>query len=95
VENIHKRMDGQIRIWFKDFLLRYCNNEFDDYNDIGDIITEQMIQEFNLSIKELLVCNEMSIKQLVSEKPEFKDSLNKFKTALKVYSERQGYSLVE
>ena len=95
VKNIHKRMDGLIRIWFKDFLLQYCDNKFDDYNDINDIITEQMIQGFNLSIQELLVCNEMSIRQIISEKPEFKDSLNKFKTTLKVYSERQGYSLVE
>ena len=93
VRNIHRRMDVQIRIWFKVFLLRYCDGEFDEYDEVVDIITEQMIQGFNLSIQELLVCNEMSIRQLVSEKPDFKDSLNKFKITLKVYSEKQGYTL--
>ena len=57
VNNIHNRMDEQIRVWFKDFLLRYCDNEFQVYADISDIITEQMIQGFNLSAQELLVWN--------------------------------------
>ena len=92
VRNIHKRMDEQIKIWYQSFLLRYCNNEFAEYDEIRDIITEQMIQGFNLSVQELRVCNEMSIKQLFSEKPELEENLNKFKTTLKEYCEELEYS---
>jgi hypothetical protein len=91
VKNIHSCMDKHIRLWFAAFLLRYCDNEFAEYNDIGDIITEQMIQGFNLSAQELLVCNEMSVSHLISERRELKDSLNGFKKALREYCEEQGY----
>jgi hypothetical protein len=91
VKNIHNRMDGQIRIWFKDFLLRYCDKSFADYDEIDDIITEQMIQGFNLSTQELLVCNEMSAKPVISENLEYKDAINGFKKALKEYCEEQGF----
>jgi hypothetical protein len=93
MRNIHRRMDEQIRIWFKVFLIRFCNNEFDEYDEIGDIVTEQMIQGFNLSVQELLVCNEMSVKQLVIERPKYNERLNYFKKMLKAYCETQGYSL--
>jgi len=87
VSNIHKCMDRQIRKWFADFLIRYCNNEFAEYSEISDIFTEQMIEDFGLSVKELLVCNEMSIKVLVSEKPDFRNSLQEFKQTPKEYCE--------
>jgi hypothetical protein len=93
VKNIHRRMDGQIRTWFKDFLLRYCNNEFAEYFDIVDIIVEQMIQGFNLSVQELLVCSEMSVISLTAANPEFKNSINRFKAVLRGYCEDQGYIL--
>lgn len=93
IRNIHNRMDTQIRIWFKDLLLRFCNNKIEGYgdDDIDDIINEQMIQGFNLSVQELLVCNKMSVRTLASENPEFKNDLNKFKKAFREYYERQGY----
>jgi hypothetical protein len=89
--DIHSRMEGQIRLWFKDFLLKYCNKQFPGYDEINDIITEQMIPEFNLSVQELLVCNEMGVKQIASENPEYKDALNEFTEALKEYCEEQGF----
>jgi hypothetical protein len=91
VRNIHNRMDGQIRIWFRDFLLQYCDKKFAEYKEVSDIIIEQMIQGFNLSVQELLVCNEMSVKPIVSEESQYKDSLNKFKKSLKEYCEEQGF----
>lgn len=91
IRNIHGCMDKQLRFWFKDFLLRYCNHEFVDYGDIKDIITEQMVQGFNLSVQELLVCNEMSVKPLIVDNPKFRDDLNKFKNILKEYCKNQGY----
>jgi hypothetical protein len=91
IKNIHKCMDGQIRIWFKDFLLRYCAKEFAEYDEISDIITEQMIQGFNLSAQELLVCSEMSVSRIIFKKPEFTSSLNEFKRRLRRYCKEQGY----
>ena len=91
VRNIHYRMNGQIRIWFKDFLLRYCDKKFAEYDEVSDIIIEQMIQGFNLSVQELLVCNEMSVILIISEKSQCKDSLNKFKKTLREYCEEQGF----
>ncbi|GHU92239.1 hypothetical protein FACS1894202_14700 [Clostridia bacterium] len=92
MRNIHNRMDVQIRAWFKSFLLRYCANEFPEYGgEISDIIKEQMIQGFNLSVQELLVCDEMSIKDIVKENPSFSDKLKSFKHALKLYCGNQGY----
>ena len=93
MRNIHNRMDTQIRIWFKDFLLRFCKNEIEGYgdNDIDDIIKEQMIQGFNLSVQELLVCNEMSVRPLIADNPEFRNNLSKFKKTLKEYCEKQSY----
>ena len=89
--NIHIRMDAQIRNWFKDFLLCFFNKDLEEYgDDMTDIIKEQMIQGFNLSVRELLVCNEMSVKALVFENTKFKDNLNKFKKTLKEYCEEQG-----
>ena len=87
IRDIHKCMDAQIRNWFGGFLVRYCNNEFMDYDEISDIITEQMIEGFNLSLKELSVCNEMSVKNLISDKPDFKANLQEFKRSLKEYCE--------
>lgn len=92
--NIHNRMDKQIRAWFKVFLLRYCDDEFAEYDEIIDIITEQMIQGFNLSVQELLVCNEVSLKQLISENTEFKEKLTGFKNVLRQYCEEQGYIFI-
>ncbi len=91
VRNIHRRMDKQIRMWYRLFLIQYSNGEFDEYKDINDIIVEQMIQGFNLSIQELLVCNEMSIKQIIADIPAHKESLNRFKNTLREYCENQGY----
>jgi hypothetical protein len=86
VKNIHSRMDKQIRFWFEKFLLRYCANEFAEYDgNITDIINEQMIQGFNLSVQELLVCNEMSVKTILKQQPEHKKMLNKFKSAISSY----------
>ena len=94
VRNIHNRMDKQIRSWFSCFLLKYCNNGFEGYNnlsDIEDIIVEQMIQGFNISTQELLVCSEMSMRKLTTENPEHKEKLKVFKDALKKYCKQQEF----
>ena len=91
IANIHGCMEVQIRKWFADFLIRYCNNEFDEYSEISDILTEQMIEGFGLSAKELLTCNEMSVKELISKNPNFRNDLHNFKKALKKYCETMLY----
>ena len=42
-------------------LLSFCCGEYDGYDNPKDVIAEQMIQSFKLSVNELLVCNEMSV----------------------------------
>ena len=67
IRNIHNRMDKQIRKWFKQILSSYCMGEFSEYDNIEDIIVEQMVQNFKLSMNEILICNEMSVKELINE----------------------------
>ena len=91
VRNIHNRMKEQMQDWFKSFLLRYCDNAFAEYNDVNDIITEQIIQGFNLSVRELLVCNEMSVRTISAENPQHKGNLTEFKKVLKKFCQERGY----
>jgi len=91
IKNIHSCMYKQIRIWFHDILLKYYNGEFDGYVEIKDIISEQMIQSFYLSVNEILVCNEMSVRNLVSSNPELTEKLDLFKQELKNFCENSGY----
>jgi hypothetical protein len=91
MKNIHRRMDNQIRKWFNDILIKYNKNEYSDYTNISDIILEKMIGDFKLSVNEILVCNEMSIKDLKKENPSFKTKLDGFKKELKAYCVNNGY----
>lgn len=91
MRNIHKCIDEQIRNWFKDVLLKYCSGDFGDYTNTNDFIFEQMIQSFNLSVNELLVCNEMSVNELRSDYPALRVQLNTFKQQLKTYCEDKEY----
>lgn len=91
IRNIHRCMDKQIRAWFSDFLLDYCNGKYSDYNEIQDIIIEQMIQNFKLSVNELLVCNEMSVRDLISEYRKHEHSLKDFKSVIEAYCDEFGY----
>lgn len=91
IKNIHSSMNEQIRIWFKRVLTDYCNDKFSDYDKVGDLINEHMVQTFKLSINELLICKEMSIKTLIECFPNHKDKLKEFKDAVSVYCEDLGY----
>ena len=79
IRNIHNRMDKQIRKWFKQILSSYCMGEFSEYDNIEDIIVEQMVQNFKLSMNEILICNEMSVKELINENNKWEEILKGFK----------------
>jgi hypothetical protein len=91
MRNIHKCMTNQIKMWYKGILLKYCSGEFEEYTDDDDFIFEQMVQNFNLSVNELAICNEMSVRDLAAEKPGIMDKLKSFKESLANYCENQGY----
>ncbi len=91
MRNIHGCMEMLIRSWFEKLLLDYGNGDFDEYEEIDDFINEQMIQGFNLSANELLICNEMSIKDVLKANPSIRAKLKSFKQALNTYCENQGY----
>ena len=91
VEKIHRCMYKSIRKWYSQVLLCYCNGEYEDYKNPKDIIVEQMIQSFKLSVNELLICNEMSIKTLITEHREYEGKLKSFKKEVKEYCVDRGY----
>lgn len=91
LKNIHRCMDKPVRQWYEDFLKQFCEGEFSEYTDYSDLIFEKMIQGFNLSVNELLICNEMSLKTLCQDNPHYKDQLRKFETVLKEYCLNNGY----
>ena len=91
IRNIHNSMDSQVRVWFTSLLSDYCEGALSDYDNVSDIINEQMVQGFKLSINEMLVCKEMSMKTLIEKFPHCKDSLKEFKAATISYCENMGY----
>lgn len=91
IRNIHQGMYGPIRTWYSEVLLSYCSGEYVEYDGPKDIIIEQMIQNFKLSMKELLVCNEMSVKTLITEHRGFESELRKFKKAIDAHCKNMGY----
>lgn len=88
---IHKCMQVQIRKWFSEVLLSFCAGEYDAYDAPKDFIVEQMIQNFKLSVNELLVCNEMSVNTLITLHRGYQEKLKNFKKAMASYCEDMGY----
>lgn len=90
IENIHSRMYRPIRKWYEEVLLKFCRGEYEGYDDPKDIIVEQMIQSFKLSTNELLICNEMSVRDLILDHQEYTDKLKNFKKIVKKYCQESG-----
>lgn len=91
IQSIHRCMDGQIRKWYSQVLLSFCAGEYDDYDEPKAFIVEQMIQNFKLSVNELLVCNEMSVSSLITQHRGYQDKLKNFKKAMASHCEDLGY----
>lgn len=91
ISAIHRRMNKLIRKWYKQVLLSFCSGKFEGYENPKDIIVEQMISSFKLSVNELLICNEMSIRNLETEYPNYQSQLRNFKKALTEYCQEVGY----
>ena len=72
-------------------LIRFCQGDYEGYDEPNDFIAEQMIQSFKLSTNELLVCNEMSVRGLISDYREYKAKLKNFKKVLADYCQEKGY----
>jgi hypothetical protein len=88
---IHSCMDKLIRKWCKEVLLSFCCGEYDGYDNPKDVIAEQMIQSFKLSVNELLVCNEMSVSSLITEHRGYQTKLKDFKKAISDHCQEMGY----
>ena len=91
IKNIHKKMDSCIRKWYEQVLLSFCKGEFEGYENPKDVILEQMIQSFKLSVNELLVCNEMSVSGLITAHRGYQSKLKDFKKAVATYCQDMGY----
>ncbi len=88
---IHQQMELPIRKWFEQILLSFCAGKFDGYDKPEDILFEQMIQSFKLSTKELLICNKMSVRRLITEHRGYSDKLKSFKKDIENYCYEMGY----
>lgn len=91
IRNIHNCMKKQVRNLFKDFLLKAVNSDFDGKASAKELIFEQLIQNLNLSVNEVLECNEMSLNPLSIEYPTHADKFVTLKSALKSLCEERGY----
>lgn len=93
---IHRCMDKPIRKWFSEVLLSFCQGEYDGYDNPKDVISEQMIQSFKLSVNELLVCNEMSVSSLITAHRGYQTKLKNFKKRYQTTVKKWGtYNLWE
>lgn len=88
---IHDCMNTQIRKWYSEVLLSFCAGEYDDYDEPKEFIDEEMIQNFKLSVSELLVCNEMSVSTLITQHRGYQQRLKNFKKAMLLYCQNAGY----
>lgn len=92
IQNINNCMYKHIREWYTNILTRFCAGELEGYNNARDLLIEQMIQSFKLSVSELLVCNGMSVKSLITKHKEYKAKLNDFKKTIADYCIEMGYT---
>lgn len=88
---IHSRVAALIRKWNEQVLISFCKGEYEEYDAPKDFIVEQMVQSFKLSVNELLVCNEMSVRGLITEHRGYQTKLNGFKKAISEYCQEMGY----
>lgn len=91
IKCIHRCMDKTIRKWCEQILLNFCADKYEGYSDPKDFIQEQMIQSFKLSINELLVCDEMSVKEIITLHRDYQSKLKAYKKALSNYCQEMGF----
>lgn len=91
MKTIHRHMDRPIRKWFEQVLLSFCAGEYEGYDNPKDVILEQMIQSFKLSVNELLVCNEMSVRSLITDHRDYQIKLKNFKKSVSEHCQEMGY----
>lgn len=92
IDNMHKSMIKLIKKWYSLILIGFCEGEYQDYDKAHDFISEYMIQNYKLSINELLICKDMSMKNLISEHSAYKTQLTNFKKAINKYCVDNGYN---
>lgn len=88
---IHNCMFYSLRKWYSQILVSFCKGEYDGYTEPEDFIAEQMIQSFKLSASELLVCNDMSFRSLITEHRGYEKKLKAFKKAVTTYCQEMGF----
>lgn len=91
IKHIHKCAEKMIRKWYAQVLISFCKGEYEGYREPIDLIAEYMIQSFNLSINELLICNDMSVSYLITEHRGYEKKLKSFKKTLSEYCKNAGY----
>lgn len=98
MKNIHKCMDKQIRELYYQIIIDYAKGIYDnDYSEIRDIIYFEIVQNYNLSINEILICKEASIRKYIDNYKEYgiideqKERLTEFKEVMEKFCDENGY----
>ena len=91
IRNIHKSMEKLIKKWYSNVIIGFCKGEYPDYDEAHGFISEYMIQSFKLSVNELLICNGMSMKSLITENRVYETQLKNFKAVINKYCVDAGY----
>ena len=91
MRNIHRCLDPLIRRWYEQVLITFCAGGYEGYDNPNDVISELMIQSFKLSMNELLVCNKMSLRSIVTRHRDYKEKLKDFKKAMQMCCKERGY----
>ena len=91
INAVHSCMERQIRKWFSEVLLGFCAGEYADYDKPEEFISEQLMQNFKLSVAEMLVCNVMSVSSLITQHRGYEQKLKAFKKAVASHCEDMGY----
>lgn len=90
MEQINSKMTSIMKKWYLNVVLDFCNGKYNEYSNETDFIEEQMVQNFKLSINELLKLNSVSLSSLISQRRMLKNKINKFKKSLNSYCEIFG-----
>ena len=83
VRNIHAALISRIHSWYVSIVRNYAAGNYEeDFADAKDVIQGVIIQDFNISKKELLFCEETDFSDLKHQYPEHTEQIDLFKRKL-------------
>lgn len=92
IQNIHDALTPHIHDWFVSIMCGFAQGSYrKDFSDAKDIIQTVMIQDFNISKRELMACVEIDVSDLRQQHPEWIESFDIFDAKLQETCIELGY----